>query len=115
MLFEVVSNELATFNNIKLKYITTKIDKYDNEFVYYSIQNKDFDNAVKDIADDMRCPWFKGKDNYVLKVRSKYLTEGQKINGETMINLKQYEYENKKGYYVNKIEFKCKIFCNLNI
>jgi hypothetical protein len=30
----------------------------------------------------------------------------QKINGEAVINLKQYEYENKKGYYVNKIEFK---------
>jgi Holliday junction resolvase RusA-like endonuclease len=106
MLFKVESNEIATLDKINLKYITTKIDKYNNEFVYYSIQNKDFDNVVKEIADDMRCPWFKGKDNYVLKVKSKYLTEEQKINGGAVINLKQYEYENKKGYYANKIEFK---------
>ena len=106
MLFKVVSDEVATLDKINLKYITTKIDKYNNKFAYYSIQNEDFDDVVSEIADDIKCPWFKGKDNYVLKVKSKYLTVEQKINGETMINLKQYEYENKKGYYVNKIEFK---------
>ena len=106
MLFKVVSNEVATLDKINLKYTSTKNDKYDNEFVYYAIQNKDFNDVDNEIADDMKCPWFKGNGNHVLKVKSKYLQEGQKINGEATINLKQYEYENKKGYYVNKIEFK---------
>ena len=105
MLLKIVSDEIITLDEIKLKYITTKIDKYNNEFVYYSIQNKDFDNVLQDIEADMKCPWFKGKGGYVLKVKSRYLQEEQKINGEAVISLKQYEYENKKGYYVDKIEF----------
>lgn len=92
--------------NVNLKYLSTKVDKYKNEFVYYAIKNKNFDDIIKDMNDDVKCPWFKGKDNHVLKVKSRYLTEQQKINGEAEINLKEYEYENIKGYYIDKIEFK---------
>ena len=53
----------------------------------------------------MKCPWFKGDiGNFILKVKSSYLEEEKEINGEATINLKHYEYENKIGYYVNKIE-----------
>ncbi len=53
----------------------------------------------------MKCPWFKGDiGNFILKVKSSYLEEEKEINGEAAINLRQYQYENIKGYYVNKIE-----------
>ena len=106
MSLNVVSDVGATLDKAKLKYISTKKDKYKNEFVYYAIKNKDFDDIINDVGEDMKCPWFKGKGGHVLKVKSKYLTEEQKINGEAVIILEQYEYEDMKGYYVNKIEFK---------
>ena len=37
MSFKIVSNKYAKLNSIELKYISTKVDKYDNEFVCYSI------------------------------------------------------------------------------
>ena len=92
--------------NVNLKYLSTKVDKYKNEFVYYTIKNKNFDEIINEVEEDMKCPWFKGKDNHVLKVKSRYVNEEQRISGEAEINLKEYEYENIKGYYIDKIEFK---------
>ncbi len=40
MLLKNVSKKYAKLNNIKLKYLSTKVDKYKNEFVYYSIKKK---------------------------------------------------------------------------
>ncbi len=105
MSFKIVSKKCAKLNNIKLKYLSTKVDKYNNEFVYYSIKNKDFDNIINEIKEDVKCPWFSGDiGNFILKVKSSYLEEEKEINGEATINLKHYEYEDKNGYYVNKIE-----------
>ena len=74
--------------------------------VYYLIKNKNFDIIINEIKDDIRYPWFRGKaGNFILKVKSSYFEE-KEIHGEATINLKQYEYENKNGYYVNKIELK---------
>ena len=53
----------------------------------------------------MKYPLFKGDmGDFILKVKSSYVAEEEKkINDDAIINLKQYEYENKK-YYVNKIK-----------
>ena len=104
MSLKIVSKKYAKLNNIKLKYLSTKVDKYNNEFIYYSIQNKDFDNIINEIKEDVKCPWFKGDTgDFILKVKSSYFEE-KEINGEATINLKQYVYEDINGYYVNKIE-----------
>ena len=64
-----VSKEYAKLTNIKLKYLSTKVDTYNNEFVYYSIKNKDFDNVVYEIKEDVKCLWFKGDiGNFILKL-----------------------------------------------
>ena len=103
MTFKIVSKKYAKLKNIELKYLSKKVDKYNNEFVYYLIKNKDFDNIIKEIKDNVKCPWFKGDTgDFILKVKSSYFEE-KEINGEATINLKHYEYENKNGYYVNKI------------
>ena len=101
-----VTNEISALDNICLKYISTKKDELGFEHVYYSILNKDFDNAVKDVKEDERRPWFKGKGDYILKVKSKYVKEEHKIDGEATINLAHYDYNNIQGYYVYEIAFK---------
>ena len=104
MSFKIVSKKYAKLKNIELKYLSKKVDKYNNEFVYYLIKNKDFDNIINEIKEDVKCPWFKGDiGDFILKVKSSYLEE-KEINAEATINLKQYVYEDKNGYYVNKIE-----------
>ena len=104
MSFKIISNDYAKLNNIQLKFLSKKVDKYNNENVYYLIKNKNFDTIINEIKDDIRYPWFKGKDGkFILKVKSSYFDE-KEIKGEATINLKHYDYENKIGYYVDKIE-----------
>ena len=106
MSFKIISNDYAELNNIQLKFLSKKVDKYNNENVYYLIKNKNFDIIINEIKDDIRYPWIKGKaGNFILIFKSSYFEE-KEIHCEATINLKQYEYENKNGYYVNKIELK---------
>ena len=98
-------------HDIKIKYLSTKTDKYNNEFSYYRIENENFaskvDDIIKNVEDNISFPWFLGKENnYLLRIKKRYLKDDEKISGEATINLKLYEYQNKKGYYINKIEFK---------
>ena len=51
MTLTIVSKKYAKLNNIKFKYLSTKVDKYNNEFAYYSIQNKAFDNIINVIKE----------------------------------------------------------------
>ena len=46
MSLKIASKKYAKLNNIQLKYLSTKVDKCSNEFVYYSIKNKDCDNII---------------------------------------------------------------------
>jgi hypothetical protein len=70
MSLTIKSNVGATLNTMKLKYTTTKLDKNDKEFAYYAIQEDVFISVVGKRPADMICPWLKGKDNHVLKVKS---------------------------------------------
>ncbi len=79
MSFKIVSKKNAKLNNTKLEHMSTKIDKYNSEFVYYSIK-KDFDTIINEIKEDVNCPWFKGDiGNFILKVKSSYLEEEKEI------------------------------------
>ena len=76
MSFKIISNDYAKLNNIQLKFLSKKVDKYNNENVYYLIKNKNFDTIINEIKDDIRYPWFKGKaGNFILKVKSSYFDE----------------------------------------
>ena len=39
MSLKIVYKKYAKLNSIKLKYLSTKVDKYNNEFVYYSFRD----------------------------------------------------------------------------
>ena len=53
-------------------------------------------------------PWFKCEKNAILKVKSRWLQGNEKATagGVGDINMKEYDYEGTKGYYVNNIAFK---------
>ena len=53
MSFKIVSKKYAKLKNIELKYLSKKVDKYNNEFVYYLIKTKDFDNIINEIKDNV--------------------------------------------------------------
>ena len=87
--------------NLNLKYLTTKTDKYDNEYSYYSILNDNIKNIATKLSDSKRLPYFLGSDNFILKIKTKYLTEEKKSSGKFIVNMKEYEYNEYTGYYVN--------------
>ena len=93
-----------TFKNVNLKYISTKTDGYGSEFSCYAILNDNFKDVIKVVSSDMKTPYFLGKDNdYILKVKTRYLTEEQKSSGKFTVNMKEYEYNDYTGYYVNEV------------
>ena len=94
-----------TFKNLNLKYINTKTDKYDNEVVYYSILNENIKSVISKLITSNKLPYFLGEKNHILKVKSKYLTEEQKISGTATVKMKFYTYNEFNGYYVNELEF----------
>ena len=96
-----------TFKNLNLKYISTKTDGYGSEFSCYAILNDNFKDVIKVVSSDMKTPYFLGKDNdYILKVKTRYLTEEKKISGTATIKMKSYTYEEFTGYFVNGFEIK---------
>ena len=64
--------------NINLKCITTKTDKYENEISYFAIETVDFDKFVKGIPENLKMPYWSGKESFLLKVKSKYLEGSEK-------------------------------------
>ena len=89
--------------NLNVKYLSTKTDKYDNEYAFYAILNDNIKNIATKLSDSKRLPYFLGSDNFVLKIKTRYLTEEQKSSGTAIVNMKEYEYNEYTGYYVNEI------------
>ena len=89
--------------NLNLKYLNTKTDKYENEYSYYAILNDNIKNIATKLSDGKRLPYFLGSDNFVLKIKTRYLTEEQKSSGKFTVNMKEYEYNEYTGYYVNSV------------
>ena len=89
--------------NLNLKYMNTKTDKYDNEYAFYAILNDNIKNIATKLSDSKRLPYFLGSDNFALKVKTRYLTDDKKICGTATVNMKEYEYNEYSGYYVNSV------------
>ena len=53
MPFKIVSQKYAKLNSSHLEYISTKVDNFRSEIVYYSFKRKNFDNIVN--AKKRRC------------------------------------------------------------
>ena len=99
-----LTSEGIQFTKINLKYLKTSTDNYGNENSYYAVLNDNIKEIIKDVSTEMKVPYFLGKEqNYILKNKSKYLTDAQKISGTATIKMKAYNYEKVNGYYINEI------------
>ena len=106
---DIEENGGITLNKIKLKYLSTKKDSYDNENLFYAIESDDFLDIVATVPKDFKVPWFKGKKKgQTLKVKSRWIKNIEKatMGGLGDITMKEYDFEGTKGYYVDSIAFK---------
>ena len=100
--------------NLKLEYISTKKDKYDNEYAYFKIKEKNIENKFTALNVDNETkyslPYFKttkGKqETYLLKVKSKYVKLND-LNKEMIYivdaEFTYFEMNDMEGYYVSKL------------
>ena len=63
-------------NDLLCEYLTTKVDKYDNEISYYKIIDDTFKikmkNILKEQCEECRMPFWKTDDGeYILKIKTK--------------------------------------------
>tara|TARA_R110000851_G_scaffold297183_1_gene452422 strand:+ start:1676 stop:1996 length:321 start_codon:yes stop_codon:yes gene_type:complete len=102
-----INDETFLLLKIKIKYLCSKTDKFENENSYFEIENNDFDMIIKDFPEHLKMPYFITEEKkYILKIKSKYLIDELKINGESTITLKKYNYQDLyKGIYITKIVF----------
>jgi hypothetical protein len=64
-----------------------------------------FEDVVATVPEDFKVPWFNGKKNIILKVKSRWLKGNKKatVGGVGDISLKEYDFEGTKGYYVSGV------------
>ena len=64
------------------EYLTTKVDKYDNEISFYKIIDKSYkvkmNGILKEMGEECRMPFWKTEDHeYILKVKTRYTPKKQ--------------------------------------
>lgn len=104
-----VDEENVTIKNVKLEYLTTKNDKYENEISYFKIKDKNIDQKITPLnKEGYKQPYFRtDKGSYILKVKTKYLKLKELKKDETVsadITFNPYEMDINKGYYVKQLK-----------
>ena len=74
------STNIIEINNIKLEFIVSKTDNYENEISYLKVIDKSFKTKlqpiVSQICDDCRVPVWRTDDGlYMLKCKNKFMPE----------------------------------------
>ena len=64
-------------NGLLVEYLSTKIDKYDNEISYFKLIDKNYKNKMsailKEVCDEIKMPFWKTEDHeYILKVKKRH-------------------------------------------
>lgn len=102
-----MDEEKIGIKTVKVEYISTKTDKYDNEIIYFKLKDKvdlKFANLMKP---SYILPWFKSdKGHYILKVKTKYCKMKELKKEETAlvdVIFKYYKMNDIQGYYVSSI------------
>ena len=104
-----MEEENVTLKNIKLEYLSTKQDKYENEISYFKIKDRNIDQKFISLnKEGYKQPYFKtDKGSYILKAKTKYLKLKELKKDETVstdITFKPYEMEDNKGFYVKLLK-----------
>ena len=70
-----MEDEKVIVKNVRVEYITTKTDKFNNETCYFKLKDKNIDTKFSAlIKDKHKTPWFQtDKGHYILNVKTKYI------------------------------------------
>ena len=96
--------DIIILKNIKLTFISTKEDKYENEISYFKL-GKNMENKFSALNKvGFRVPYFETSDGkFLLKCKTKYVKiefkKDEPINCE--IHFKHYKMEQFEGWYVS--------------
>jgi len=106
-------NNIIEIKDLKLEFIITKTDNYNNDISYLKVIDKAFKNKLQPIlsqmCDDVRLPIWKSDDGfYMVKVKNKWMPEREFENNEILTADLNFHYFNMakedgdllQGYYV---------------
>ena len=69
-----MDDEITVIKNVKVRYLTTKMDKYDNEIIWFKIDKTSIGKLFVINEVDFKLPYFETDDGKILlKVKSKML------------------------------------------
>ena len=103
-----MEDEVVVIKNVRVEYLSTKKDKYNNEINYFKIRDKSIDQKFSAVAQDgFNLPWFKtDKGHTLLKVKSKYV-KVKSLNKDDIVVAEivftQYNMNGIDGFYVSRI------------
>ena len=100
-----MDDEKVLLKSLKVEYITTKIDAYDNELCYFKFRDKNIDTKLDVlIKEGFKYPWFRtDKGQTILKITKKYMKLKETNKEEIVIvdiNFKYYKMKDNEGYHV---------------
>ena len=91
------NNDTSIINNVKVKYIATKQDKFGKEISYFKITSE-IKQILGYLNGDLKCPFWVADDGIVLKVNSKFVPNSIDQKGmfyEVIIEMCFYEFQPK--------------------
>jgi hypothetical protein len=103
-----MDDDKVVIKNVKVEYITTKTDAFDNEMCYFKLKDKHIESKFAAIMKDgFKLPWFKSDKGYfLLKVKSKY-NKMKALNKEETVLVdvvfKYYKMKDSEGFYVSNL------------
>ena len=105
-----MDDDLIIVKNVKLEFLTTKTDDYDNEVSYFKMKDKTLEQKMnKYDNEDYKLPWFKSEKgkNKILKVKCKYIKIKDMSKNDVIsvdLTLKYYEMNDICGFYVSSLK-----------
>ena len=103
-----MSEELITIKKIRVEYLSTKQDKYNQDVSYFTIKDFDIDTRFGIIKrEGYIVPMFKSENGaYILKTKQKYVKLKEPKRDEIVtvdIGFHYYKMNNIEGYYVRSL------------
>ncbi len=103
-----MDEETMGIKSVRVEYISTKTDKYNNEIGYFKMRYKSVDSKFATLMKPSYIlPWFKSdKGHYILKVKTKYCKMKELKKEETAlvdVTFKYCKMNDIQGYYVSSI------------
>ena len=97
------NNDTSIINNVKVKYIATKTDKFGKDISYFKVTSE-IKQILGYLNGDLKCPFWVADDGIVLKVNSKFAPNSIDQKGmfyEVIIEMCFYEFQPKDKDMIN--------------